>query len=305
MVKVEKKKIIKEIIRFRYIYLMLIPAILIYAVFAYGPMFGNLIAFQDFKVTKGFFDSPWVGLKHFENFFRDRNFIRTVRNTVAISLWSLVFGFPAPIILALLLNEVKNMRFKKLVQTITYMPHFISVVTLSGLVLMFLSSDGLLNQIRMLFGADPIIFMNEPSYFRLIYTLSGIWSGIGWESIIYLSALSSVDQELYEAAAIDGAGRWKQTFHITIPGILPTIIIMFIMRVGNLLSVGQEKILLLYNPTIYETADVISTYVYRRGLIQADYSYGTAISMFNSLINILLLAITNYTSKKVSGEALW
>ena len=222
-----------------------------------------------------------------------------------LNVYGLIFGFPAPIILALLLNEVRCKRFKKAAQTITYMPHFISVVVAVSIVLTFLSSDALFNVIRQELGMGPLSFMTEPKYFRSIFTLAGIWQNTGFSSIVYLAALSGVDQELYEAAKVDGAGRWKQLLHVTLPGIAPTIIIMLIMRIGQMLSIGYEKIILMYNPTIYETADVISTYVYRRGLLDGDYGFATAVGMFNSLINLLLLITANRVSKKMTETALW
>ncbi len=291
--------------KYRQIYLILLPTILYYIVYRYIPMFGNIIAFQHYSITKGFLASPFIGLQNFRDFLGNYKFWELLRNTLSINVYDLIFGFPAPIILALLLNEVKCLRFKKTVQTITYMPHFISTVVISSMILTFVSGDGLINSIRGLFGGEAVSFMTNPNYFYPIYILSGIWQGIGWGSIIYIAALSSVDQELYEAAVIDGAGRWKQMLNVTLPGIAPTIIIMLIMKIGTMLSVGYEKIILLYNPSIYEKADVISTYVYRRGLLEGDYSYSAAVGMFNSIINLLLLLTANTVSKKVSGNGLW
>lgn len=287
------------------IYIMLIPILLYYIIFYYVPMFGNVIAFQDYKITKGILDSRFVGFKHFSTFLHDFYFWRLLRNTIVINLYNLVFSFPTPIILALLLNEVHNKTFKKCVQTITYMPHFISVVIVCGLVKSFVSTEGVINSVIMAFGGEGIPFLTEPKYFPTVYTVSNIWQSIGWNSIIYLSALSSIDQELYEAAAIDGASRWKQTLHITLPGLLPTISILLIMQIGQMLSVGFEKILLLYNAAIYETADVISTYVYRQGILDANYSYSAAVGLFNSIINFILLMVSNTVSKKSTGNGLF
>lgn len=303
----KKNKLWIEIKKHKFIYLMFLPIAVYYIIFMYVPMFGNIIAFQDFKMSRGILYSDFVGLKHFENFLKDVYFWRLLKNTLVINVMSLVLGFPMPIILALLLNEVRCKPFKKAVQTITYMPHFISVVIICGIIRNFLASEGLFNSIITMFGGEPVKFLYTPEYFPWILVISGIWQDIGWSSIIYLSALSSIDQELYEAAAIDGAGRWKQTIHITLPGILPTISILLIMRIGSLLSVGYEKILLLYNDSIYETADVISTYVYRQGIanVRPEFSYSSAVGMFNSVINLLLLFISNTISKKVSGSGLF
>ena len=287
------------------VYLMLIPTLLFYLIFRYIPMFGNIMAFQDFKITRGFLGSEFVGLKHFIRFFSDYNFWRLLRNTIMLNLHLLVIAFPMPIILALMLNEVHSRCFKKTVQTITYMPHFISTVIIASLTLDFFSSGGVINSVLELFGGTKRDFMTEPKYFWMIYTITSIWQSIGWSAIIYMSALSAIDQELYEAAKIDGAGRWKQTIHVTIPGILPTIMILLIMQVGKMLTVGYEKIILLYNPSIYETADVISTYVYRKGIIGADYGYSAAVGFFNSVINIILLFSSNQISKKLTGSGLY
>lgn len=291
--------------RYRNIYLMLIPVILYYAIFYYIPMFGNIIAFQDYKISRGIFDSDFVGFKNFLMFLKDYNFWRLLKNTVRINLYGLVLGFPAPIIFALLLNEVRNIWFKKTVQTITYMPHFISAVVAASLVLDFVSNDGVINGVITALGGQKVEFMTRAKYFPMIYTVSNIWQQLGWNSIIYISALAGIDQELYEAASIDGASRWRQTLHITLPGLLPTIAILLIMQVGRMLTVGFEKIILLYNPAIYETADIISTYVYRKGILEANYSYSAAVGLFNSVINFMLLLFANTFSKKVSGSGLF
>ena len=303
---VKSKSLGKRLYQFRHIYVILLPVLLYYFIFAYLPIGGNLMAFQKYSVTKGIMGSKWVGLDNFKSFLSSYNFWNLMRNTLAISLYSLAVNFPAPIILALLLNEVRSTKFKKVVQTISYMPHFISTVVICSMVLIFLSSEGMFNGIRALFGAEAISFMTHPGYFRTIYVLMNLWQSIGWGSIIYIAAIAGIDQELYEAAVIDGAGRWKQAIHVTLPGISETIVILFIMRIGQILSVGYEQIILLYNSSIYETADVISTYVYRRTLIEGgNYGYSTAISMFNSLINLILLVSANKISRKVSGKGLW
>lgn len=300
-----KKSLLKEMAKYKSIYIMLIPAVLFYIIFCYVPMFGITIAFQDFKVARGVFGSEFVGLENFISFFKSYNFWQLLRNTLSISILQIVLGFPAPIVLALMLNEVKKLKFKKSVQTITYMPHFISTVVVTSMILDFVSSEGLINTVRESLGLETILFMLDPKYFQMIYVISGIWQGIGWASIIYISALSSIDQELYEAATIDGAGRWKQMLHVTLPGIVPTITIMLVMQLGNIMSVGYDKIILMYNESIYETADVISTFVYRRGLMRGDYSYSTAVGLFNSVVNLLLLLTSNSLSKKLTGSGLW
>ena len=264
------------------------------------------MAFQKYSLTKGIWGSKWIGLDNFRSFLSTYNFWNLMRNTLLISVYNIVVNFPAGIILALLLNEVRNLKFKKLVQTVTYMPHFISAVVICSMVLTFLSSEGMFNNILGLFGAGPISFMTHSEYFRTIYVLMNLWQSVGWNSIIYMAAIAGIDQELYEAAVIDGAGRWKQVIHVTLPGISETIVLLLIMQMGQILSVGHEKILLLYNPTIYETADVISTYVYRRTLVEGgNYGYSTAISMFNSIINLILLVSANRISRKISGKGLW
>jgi putative aldouronate transport system permease protein len=263
------------------------------------------MAFQQFTPRGGLFNSPWVGLKHFADFFSSVYFARVLRNTVLISLYELLWGFPVPIIFALLLNEVKNKAFKKTIQTISYLPYFISLVIICGLVADFTTSNGVITNMVVALGGDRQNLLGQAGMFRTIYVSSNIWQSVGFSSIIYLAALSSVDQELYESAIIDGAGRLRQTWHITLPGIASTIIILLIIRVGTLLYVGSEKILLLYNPVIYETADVISTFVYRKGLQEFNYGYSTAVNLFNSIINTTLLLITNKLSMKFSEVSLF
>ena len=295
----------KKILSYKHIYIILLPTLIYYLVFCYAPMFGNLIAFQKFSLTKGIFGSRFVGFDNFINFLTNYKFWELIRNTLSINIYGLLFGFTAPIIFALLLNEIKNERFKKSVQTTVYLPHFISVVVVSSMILTFVSSDGLINALRVLFGAERVAFMTEPKYFYPIYVISDIWQNMGWESIIYIAALASVNVQLYEAAEIDGAGRFQQMLNVTLPSIAPTIIILLIMRIGQMLSLGYEKIMLLYNPTIYETADVISTYVYRRGLVDGDYGYSAAVGLFNSVINFILLITANFMSKKITDSSLW
>lgn len=290
----------------RQLYLMMIPALIWYIVFQFYPMYFLQIAFKDYKPFLGIAKSDWVGFKHFEIFFKSPYFFRTLKNTLMISLYSLCMNFPSALILALLYNEVKNRIFVKISQTIAYMPHFISAVVVAGMMITFLSpSSGVVNQIIERFGGESVYFLADAKYFRIIYTLMNLWHGVGFSSIIFIAALQAVDQELYEAATIDGAGKMGQVWHVTIPGILPTIIIQLILAVGNLLSVGYETIILLYQPATYETADVISTYVYRSGLQEGNYSFATAVSIFNSIISLLLVAGVNRISRSLSETSLW
>lgn len=295
----------RDIIRNRYIYLILLPVIAYYIVFHYGPMYGLQIAFKDYGLADGIWGSPWVGLDHFKSFFGNYYFWRLIRNTLLINIYELLFAFPASIILALLLNEIRKGFFKRIVQTISYLPHFISIVVVVGMMIDFFARDGLVNNLLLMIGLQPIAFMQEPEWFRFMYISSGIWQGIGWGSIIYLASIANIDPTLYDAARIDGAGRWKQTLHITLTGIMPTIVIMFILNIGSMLSVGSEKIILMYNPITYETADVISTYVYRKGILGADFGYTAAVGLFNSVISFILIVLANSISKRVSEHKLW
>ncbi len=287
------------------LYLLLIPLIAFYIIFKYVPMYGSVIAFQDFSPRLGITGSDWVGFKNFIDFFSDKSFIRILKNTVIISFSSLIFCFPAPIIFALLMNELRSKIFTRSVQTITYLPHFISMVVICGLIRRFTVDTGFINDIIAFFGGTRSTMLNNPKLFVPIYIISEIWQGLGWGSIIYLAALTGVDQQLYEAAMIDGAGRWKQTLHVTIPAIMPTVVIMFILKIGNILNVGYEKIILLYNPLTYETADVISSFVYRKGLLEQNWGYSAAVGMFNSVINFILLIAANKLSKKYTETSLW
>ncbi|MEF3302349.1 ABC transporter permease [Paenibacillus sp. GYB003] len=300
-----KYRAIRDLKLNKYVYLMLIPVVAYYIVFYYVPMYGLQIAFKDFSPGLGLWDSPWVGFQHFESFFNSYYFWRLLRNTLLLSFYELLFGFPAPIILALLLNELRSNVFKRAVQTITYMPHFISIVVIAGMMVDFLARDGLVNIVLGWFGVEPIAFLRESEWFRTIFVSSNIWQSVGWGSIIYLSAMSGIDPSLYEAAKVDGASRWKQTMHITLPGIMPTVIILLILQMGNLMSVGTEKILLLYNSTTYETADVIGTFVYRKGILESDFSYSSAVGLFNSVINFIMLILANAISKRTSETKLW
>ncbi len=291
---------------------MVLPVLIYYFIFMYMPMGGILLGFKNYQSVLGntFFEnlieSDWVGFKYFADFFTSVYFKRIMVNTFKISFASIVFGFPAPIILALLINEVNSKWYKKTIQTVTYLPHFISLVVICGMIRTFTASDGVVSQlISAVTGTESITMLNYPKLFLPVYVISGIWSEIGWGSIIYLSALAGINDELYEAARIDGAGRWRQTIHVTIPGILPTIMIMLIMRLGQVLAVGSEKILLLYNDMTRESAEVISTYVYQKGIVNREYGFSTAVGLFNSIVNIVFLVLSNEISKRVTETSLW
>ncbi len=288
------------------LYLLAIPGLLFYILFHYAPMYGLTIAFKDYSQAWGIMGSPWVGLEHFKTFFGSIYSWQIIRNTLLINLYVLVFCFPMPIILALLLNELRSQMFKKTVQTITYLPHFISMVVMCGMIVNFVAPSGIITQlVNFVTGKNYVNLLHEAKFFRPIYIISALWKDIGWNSIIYLAAISGLDMELYEAAQIDGAKKLRQLWHITLPGIAPTIIILLIMQVGHMMSVGSDKILLLYNPVIYETADVISTHVYRKGLVENDPSYSAAVGLFNSVINCVLVYGANWFSRKVSETSLW
>ena len=295
----------KEWRQYRYVYLMAIPMIVYYILFCYMPMYGASIAFKDFVPKLKIARSPWVGFKHFRSFFQSVYFTRLLTNTLALSLGNLVFGFPAPIILAILLNEVRQNWFKRTVQTISYLPHFISVMVICGMIVDFTASGGVINDLLSLFGFKRQTMLLNPSLFRPIYIISEIWQSVGWGSIVYLAALTAVDPALYEAARIDGAGKFRQILHVTLPGIAPTIVVMLILKMGSMMSVGSEKVLLLYNSNTYSTADVISTYVYRKGLLENNFSFSTAVGLFNSVINFTLVVLANQISRKVNDTSLW
>ena len=284
------------------LYLILLPVLLWFIIFAYLPMFGLVMAFENYTPKGGFFGSQFVGLKHFADFFGSVYFGRLIRNTLLISLLNLIFNFPAAIILALLLNEVKNKVFKKTLQTVSYLPYFISLVIVCGLIATFTASDGPITELIVSLGGKRQNYLGQPQYFRTIYILSDMWQGLGFGSIIYLAALSGIDQELYEAAQLDGAGHIQQLIHVTLPGISTTIITL---RMGTLFAVGYEKIILLYSTNTYETADVISSYVYRKGLQEFNYSYSSAVGLFNSVINTVLLVASNKLSRKFTETSLF
>ena len=289
------------------LYLLIIPVVVYLIIFNYVPMAGIVLGFERFTPKNGVYMSEWVGLKHFTTFFSSVFFVRVLKNTLILSLYSVIFGFPAPIIFALLLNELDNEYYKKVIQVVSYMPNFISTVVISGIIIDFVASDGVITDmlVKVGFLKEAKNLLSVPQYFRTIMVLTDLWQQVGFGSILFLAALTGIDQELYEAAVIDGANRWKQTMHVTIPGIMPTVVIMLIMRIGGLMNANQEKILLLYNPLIYETSDVIGTFVYRKGLLEADYGYSTAVGLFNSVVNVILLFIANGVSRKYSETSLF
>lgn len=295
----------KDFIKNKTLYLMAVPIIIYLIVFKYIPMYGVMMAFENYSPKLGILGSKWVGLKNFKAFFESASFWQVFLNTIRISSATLVCSFPCPIILALLMNELKSIKYAKVIQNLTYIPHFISLVVVCGLIHTFVAPTGIIGGFFCKYLGIKGSLLVHPQYFLPIYIISNIWQKMGWDSIIYLSALTGIDQTLYEAAEVDGAGRWKKALHITFPGILPVIITMLILKVGGIVSVGFEKILLLYNDATMDVADVISTYTYRRGIINMDYSYSTAVGLFNSVINIIFLLVTQHISKKGSGYGLW
>lgn len=303
--KTSRRETLRNISRNRELLLIALPVVVYYFVFCYMPMYGALIAFKDFSPRLGVWGSPFVGLKHFINLFSSPDFSEILRNTLIISFSMLLFSFPAPIILALLLNEIGSLRFKKLVQNITYLPHFISLVVVCGMIKTFTSETGIIPYVMSLFGGEQKSLLIYPEYFRSIYVISGIWQEVGWGSVIYIAALTNIDSSLIEAAEIDGAGHWKQFLHITIPSIVPTIITMLLLKVGSIINVGYEKIILLYNDSTMEVADVINSYSYRVGLLNLNWSYSSAVGLFNSVVSFILLIGTNALSRRLSETSLW
>ena len=282
------------------LYAFLLPALVILILFSYVPMYGVQLAFRDYNPIMGITGSPWVGFDHFTRFFNSYQFKQLIGNTLILSLYSLIVGFPIPIILALALNQVKNSKFKKLVQTVTYAPHFISVVVLVGMLGIFFSvNGGLVNEVIKLFGGEPKLFMGEVKYFRHMYVWSGIWQSMGWSAFIYLAALSGVSPELHEAATVDGATKLQRIWNIDLPTILPTIVTLLILNCGSVMSMGFEKAFLMQNPLNMENSEIIATYVYKMGLINAEYGFSTAVGLFNSVINCILLVTVNKVSKKI------
>lgn len=290
------------------LYLMLVPVIAFFILFCYGPMYGLLLAFKDYKVLRGVFGSPWANpwYKHFERFFLSPYCERVITNTVTLSVQSLLYGFPVPIILALCINEVRNRKYQKIVQNVTYAPHFLSVIVLVGLIKSFTNTDyGIVNLLIRQFGGEGYNWMQRADLFRPLYIGSGIWQNAGWDSIIYIAALSGIDPQLHESAMMDGANRWKRIWHINLPGLMPTIIILLILNSGYIMSVGFEKVFLMQNDLNLSSSDVISTYSYRIGIESAQYELATAIGLFNSAVNCVLLVCVNWASRRMGGTSLW
>ena len=298
-------KVRRNIAAHPWLYILAVPVLAYFIVFHYAPMYGVVIAFKNYKPTLGILGSDWVGLKHFESFVSGLYFERLLRNTISINLGRLIFGFPLPILFTLLVNELRSNAFRRVTQTIAYMPHFVSSMVVCGLLVQFTKTNGLLTTLLSWFGVEKTNLLSVPEYFQPLYIGMNIWQELGWDSIIFFAALTSVDPALYEAAYMDGAGRWRQMWHISLPGISSTIVILLIMRIGNLMSLGWDKIILLYNERVYKTADVISTYVYRRGLVEFDYSFGAAVGLMNSAVNILLLLGANLISRRLNETSLW
>lgn len=300
-----KSRVLRDMRRNRYIYLMLTPVVAYYVIFHYGPMYGAVIAFKDYSPAQGILGSPWIGLQNFQDFFGSVYVLRLIRNTLAINILDVIFGFPAPIILALLLNELTSQRFKRWVQTITYLPHFMSLVVVVGIMIDFLARDGLINKLLGFFGVSSTAFMQDANWYWVLYVGSSIWQSVGWGSIVYLAAIANVDPALYEAAVVDGANRWRQMWHITLPGIMPIIITLLTLRIGMMMSVGYEKTILMYNPSTYDAADVISSYVYRKGVLGMDYGFSAAVGLFNSVINFVFLFAANLLSRRTNQMSIW
>ncbi|MFE5324019.1 ABC transporter permease [Paenibacillus sp. NPDC056579] len=298
--------VIRRIRRNADLYLLFLPVLAFFIIFEYVPMYGVQIAFKDFIATKGIWGSPWVGFKHFERFFSSFYFWRIMKNTLGIGLYQLIVGFPVPILLALMINEVRSSLYRRFIQTVTYAPHFLSTVVAVGMVMMFLSPEtGLVNIVIRMFGGESIPFMTEPGWFKTIYVLSGVWQQMGWSSIIYLAALAGIDPQLHEAARMDGASRLQRIWHINLPGIMPTVVILLILNVGSILGVGFEKVFLMQNSLNMSASDVISTNVYRSGILGAEFSYSAAVGLFNSVVNFILLLTVNRIARKVNETSLW
>jgi putative aldouronate transport system permease protein len=298
-------RIAAELRKNRYLYILAVPTVLFYLLFCYAPMFGLVIAFREYKVTTGFFVGAWDGFKNFIEYFNGAYFGRTLGNTFIISVMEIAFGFPMPLIFALLINEMRGKLFKRVVQTASYLPHFISLVVVCGIISDFFSADGIMSRLFVLLGGENISYIGDPRYFRQVFVWTGVWQGFGWGSIIYLAALAGVDAELYEAARIDGAGRLRQLWNVTLPGIMPTIVMLLILRLGSVLGVGFEKIMLLQSTSTLAVSDVISTYTYRMGIGGGRFSFSTAVGLFQSFVNIIVLFLVNMTARKYSEISLF
>ena len=300
----------RKIIRNRYLLLMFLPCLLYFLIYRYLPMFGIVVAFLDYNPYAGLFKSAWVGLGHFADFFSSPYAWRTIRNTLVLSSLSLIFTFPAPIVFALLLNEIRIAGYKRIIQSVTYFPYFLSYSIVAGLVVQFVAPEGILNQILgELFGMSPVRFLDRPEFFRPIYLTTSIWKGLGFGAIIYLAAIAGIDQQLYEAATMDGAGRFRRMWHVTVAGIAPTIIVLFLLNIGHILSVGMELVLLLYSPLTYETADVIDTFIYRRGLVGGtggvNLGLGAAVGLFKSAVGLVMVLMANSVARRLTETSLW
>lgn len=300
-----KSSLFYELCKNKCLYIMALPGLLYFLIFCYFPIYGAVIAFKDYAPALGILKSPWVGLENFVKFFNGVNFKSVLTNTITLSLYGIVVGFPLPIIFALMLNELRLKKFKSLVQTVTYIPHFISMVVVCGMIVNFSMKDGLFNILLSYIGVKPENLLLKPELFKSIYVFSSVWQETGWDSIIYLAALTGIDSTFYEAADVDGAGRWRKMFYITIPAIMPTIVIVLILKLGNIMNVGFEKVILLYNSITRDSADVISSFVYRKGIIDYNYSFATAVGLFNSVANVIVLTLANSISRKVSESSLW
>lgn len=291
--------------RDRLVWAMLAPVLAYFAVFQYVPMAGNVIAFFDYNPGRGIAGSDWVGLEWFRQFFHSLFVHRLIVNTLLMNVYDLLVGFPAPLVLALLMNELTSLRLRRFVQTVSYVPHFISVVVVAGLMIDFLARDGLVGQVVESLGGTPGSYLTDPGLFRALYVGSEVWQNVGWGSIIYLAALAGINPSLYEAARVDGANRWQRLLHITLPGLLPVTTTLLILRLGQMMTVGFEKLILLYNPSTYETGDVIATYVFRRGLLESNYSYAAAVGLLNAAVALALLWGANRLSRRLTGNSIW
>lgn len=291
--------------RDKYLYGLFTLPLVYFAVFQYAPMYGVFLAFKEYSVSLGILSSPWVGLDNFRQFFDDPYSWKLIRNTFLINIYQIVFGFPIPIILAVLFNEVRHERFRRIAQTASYLPHFIATVVVAGMIASFLAADGIVNRIIELLGGSPQLWLLKPEWFRTIIVSSGIWQSAGWSAIIFLAAIASIDTSLYEAAYIDGANRWQRIIDITLPSIAPTIMIMFLLRIGAMLTLDYQKILLLYSGSTRETGDVLGTYIYRRGIEGADFSYATTVGLFQAVVGLVFVVVANAVARRLSETSLW
>jgi len=304
--KSKRKNVLGFMWKYKALYLISLPGLLFFVLFKYVPLLGSAIAFQNYNLFAGVTKSPWVGLEHFERMFSHYDFLKILRNTLLLGTYDILFAFTAPIVLALLLNEVRLVLYKKIIQTIFYAPHFLSWVIVSGIFVGILSpSSGIVNVILGWFGVEPIYFLGEDSYIRSVLVGSGLWRDVGWGTIIYLAALAGINPDLYEASNIDGAGRWRQTLSITLPALLPVITILFLLKIGDFLDYGFERVFVFQNPLNIQSSEILDTYIYKAGLQQLQYSYATAIGLFKSVVGLFLIAIANTISKKATGESLY